>query len=217
MHFAIHLCAFESEPQLNIAAQRCVLKLARTYTKGKRATQEAETRQRIVEAALALHGEVGPTATTISMIAERAGVQRHTVYAHLPDDRAVFLACSGLFEERNPLPTPELWARIDGLEPRLHTALTALYAWFDRNEAIAAHVLRDAELNATLREVSDLRIGAPLGAIFASLATGLPEAQQAALAVGLSFYTWRTLVRQAGLPTAAAAALMVRTVLGASG
>lgn len=191
--------------------------MTRTYTKGRRAAQEAETRQRIVEAALALHGEVGPTGTTISMIAERAGVQRHTVYAHLPDDRAVFLACSGLFEERQPLPAPELWADIDGLEARLHAAFAALYAWFDRNEAITAHVLRDAELNATLREVAEMRIGAPLGVILASLSGGLTEAHRAALALALSFYTWRTLVRQAGLPGAAAAALMVRTVLGASG
>ena len=62
--------------------------MKRSYTKGKRAEQEAKTRQRIVAAALALHGEVGPNATTVSMIADRAGVQRHTVYAHLPDERA---------------------------------------------------------------------------------------------------------------------------------
>ena len=189
--------------------------MTRNYTKGKRAEQEAETRQRIVEAALALHGEVGPTSTTISMIAERAGVQRHTVYAHLPNDRAVFMACSGLFDERQPLPSPELWASINDQETRLRAALSALYSWFDRNEAVTGHVLRDAEQNQTLREVSDLRFGVPFGMIFASLADGLSEMQRAALAVGISFYTWRTLMRQAELQLEAAVELMVGSVMGA--
>ena len=72
----------------------------------RRAEQQAETRQRIVEAAVDLHGSVGPALTTISMVAERAGVQRHTFYAHFPDERSLFLACSGLAMERDPLPEP---------------------------------------------------------------------------------------------------------------
>ena len=70
--------------------------MARTYTLKKRAEQQAETRQRIVEAAVELHGSVGPAATTISMVADRAGVQRHTLYAHFPDERSLAMACSGL-------------------------------------------------------------------------------------------------------------------------
>lgn len=186
--------------------------MSRSYTKGKRAVQEAETRQRIVEAALALHGEIGPSATTISMIAERAGVQRHTVYAHLPDDRAIFLACSSLHAERDALPSPDQWAATNDPETRLRQALAALYGWFARNEQLVAAVLRDAEDNATLREISDLRFGQPLGAIFASLSDGLSHTQQAALGLALSFHTWRTLVRSAGLATTAAVDLMVRTV-----
>lgn len=190
--------------------------MPRTYTKGRRAEKEAETRQRIVEAALALHGEVGPTNTTISMIAERSGVQRHTVYAHLPDDRAVFMACSGLFDERAPLPSPALWADANDPQTRLRTALTALYAWFARNETVAGNVLRDSEQNQTLREVSDLRFGVPFGTIFASLADGLTEKQKAALAVAMSFYTWRTLAQQAGLQPGAAVELMAAAVLGSA-
>ncbi len=190
--------------------------MARTYTKGKRAELEAETRQRIVEAALALHGEVGPNATTISMIAERAVVQRHTVYAHFADDRAMFMACSGLHAETNPLPAPETWASLNDPEARLQAALTALYAWFARNEAVVAAVLRDAESNTTLREVSHLRFGQPFGEIHASLAAALTDRQQAALALAISFHTWRTLVREAGLTPDAAVELMVRAVLAAA-
>jgi AcrR family transcriptional regulator len=186
--------------------------MARTYTKGKRAEQEAETRLRIIEAALDLHAEVGPAATTISMIAERAGVQRHTVYAHLPDERSIFMACSGLHIERDPPPDPAQWAATNDPELRLRQALTALYAWFAHNEQLLAHVFADAERSALMREISALRFAGPIAAIHASLAAGLDDGQQAALAVAMSFYTWRTLSRDLGLPPASAVAVMVRSV-----
>ena len=87
--------------------------MTRTYTLKKRAEQQAETRQRIVESAVDLHGSVGPALTSLSMIAERAGVQRHTLYAHFPDERSLFLACSGLTLERDPLPDAAAWRTIE--------------------------------------------------------------------------------------------------------
>lgn len=191
--------------------------MARTYTKQKRAEKEAETRQQIIEATLDLHGEVGPAQTTISMIAERAGVQRHTVYAHFPDERALLMACSGLHLEREPLPAPSAWEAINDPERRLKKALAALYAWFVRNEPVTAAVLRDSEHHALLREVSALRFGAGFGAIAASLSAGLGAKGKAALALALSFHTWRTLTRDAGLKPAAAVELMAQTVLAADG
>ena len=53
--------------------------MARTYTLKRRAEQQADTRRRIVDAAVELHTRVGPAATTFSMVAETAGVQRHTL------------------------------------------------------------------------------------------------------------------------------------------
>ena len=70
--------------------------MTRRYTLKRRAAQQAQTRQRIAEAAIDLHSSVGPALTTISMVAERADVQRHTLYAHFPDERSLFRACSGL-------------------------------------------------------------------------------------------------------------------------
>src|SRR4051812_26060245 len=78
----------------------------RRYEKRARAAAEEATRQRIIEAAIGLHGTIGPARTTISGIAERAGVRRATVYRHFPDERALFLSCSGTFGERNPPPDP---------------------------------------------------------------------------------------------------------------
>ena len=83
--------------------------MTRSYTLKRRAEQQADTRRRIVEAAVGLHGTIGPAQTSLSMIAERAGVQRHTLYAHFPDERSLFVACSGLVEERDPLPQAAPW------------------------------------------------------------------------------------------------------------
>lgn len=187
-------------------------KTPRTYVKSRRAEQEAETRQRIVEAAVGLHGTVGPAQTTISMIAERAGVQRHTVYAHFPDERSLLMACSGLHLEREPLPLPGSWADLSGAEARLTAALTALYAWFARNEDMLAAVLRDAERHALLREISNMRFAVPLGGIAASVSQGLGARGRATLTLALDFHTWRTLTRRASLKPAEAVDLMVRAV-----
>ena len=81
----------------------------RAYRKVKRAADEQRTRARIVDAAEALHGEVGPARTTIVAVAERAKVTRATVYRHFPDDESLFLACSGQWLSRQTLPNPEAW------------------------------------------------------------------------------------------------------------
>jgi AcrR family transcriptional regulator len=59
----------------------------RPYRKRLRAEQEEETRERITKAAVKLHGTIGPARTTISGVAEEAGVQRATVYRHFPTSR----------------------------------------------------------------------------------------------------------------------------------
>ena len=101
----------------------------RRYEKRARAAQEQETRQRIIEAAIGLHGTVGPARTTISAIAEGAGVRRATVYRHFPDERALFMGCSGTWAERNPLPDPAGWSGIPDPADRLEAALDAIYGW----------------------------------------------------------------------------------------
>src|SRR5215831_15958184 len=104
---------------VNLSTHGRAVKKRRTYTLRRRAEQQVETRQRIVEAAVDLHTRVGPARTTISMIAEQAGVQRHTLYAHFPDERSLSLACSGLVAERDPLPDPEVWRAITDPHERL--------------------------------------------------------------------------------------------------
>ncbi len=189
------------------------ISMARPYTLKRRGEQQAETRTRIVEAAIELHTEVGPARTSISMIAERAGVQRHTVYAHFADELSLLMACSGRFEERDPLPDAAAFAPIDDHATRLRDGLTALYTWFERNQRLMANVTRDAEYNAVVREVSDRRFGPRLAALNDVLGSGLNTHQRTLLRVALSFFTWRTLVAEVGLGRKPAVNAMVQSIV----
>jgi AcrR family transcriptional regulator len=186
--------------------------MTRKYTLKRRAEQKAETRRRIVEAAVDLHCSVGPALTTFSMVAERAGVQRHTLYAHFPDERSLFLACSGLAMERDPPPEAEPWRAINDQRDRLRAGLQAIYGWYERNTGQAACVLRDAEHHALTREITEMRLGPYFDAYRKVLGEGLSARQRPTLLLALSFYTWRTLVHDGELETGDAAEAMVRAV-----
>jgi AcrR family transcriptional regulator len=191
--------------------------MSRTYTLKRRAEQQAETRLRIVEAAVDLHGQFGPALTTLSMVAERAGVQRHTLYAHFPDERSLFMACSGLAMERDPLPDASAWRGVADRSERLRIGLSALYAWYERNANLVGCVLRDGEFHPLTREVSDLRFGPYMTAYEDVLGAKLNTRQRAMLQLALSFFSWRTLARDSGLKSGAAAKAMAHAVEGASG
>jgi len=186
--------------------------MTRTYTLKKRAEQQAETRQRIVEAAVELHGSIGPALTSLSMVAERAGVQRHTLYAHFPDELSLYLACSGLTLERDPLPDAAAWQGIEDGGERLRVGLLAIYRWYERNEDLAACVLRDAEYHSLTKEIVELRIGPSMAAYQDVLGTELSKTQHAMLRLALNFFTWRALVRESGLGQAAAVGAMIQAI-----
>ena len=106
----------------------------------RRAERVQETRRRIAEAAMELHRTVGPARTTVSAIAEKAGVQRHTYYAHFPELKDLYRACTARHMERDPLPDPSRWAEIPGPEERLRRALSEVYAYYGGNEALLAAI-----------------------------------------------------------------------------
>ncbi|EYD75866.1 Transcriptional regulator, TetR family [Rubellimicrobium mesophilum DSM 19309] len=187
--------------------------MTRTYTLKKRAEKQAETRQRIVEAAMELHSTVGPASTSMSQIAERAGVQRHTLYAHFPDERSMALACSGLFAERQPLPDPEPWTAIVDPRDRLRTGLRALYAWYERNAGLLGCVIRDAEHHALTREMAEMRFIPALVRIREVLGDGVSPDRSALLGLALDFHTWRRLSQAEGLGSDTAAEAMIKAIL----
>src|SRR4051812_26545070 len=116
----------------------------RKYTKKLRAEQESETRQRIIEAVYALHGEIGPARTTIKAIAERAGVERLTVYRHFAGEGEIFAACGAHFQARTRPPDPAAWADVAEPAARLRAVLLAFYGYYRRAEPNLAKAQRDA-------------------------------------------------------------------------
>ena len=177
----------------------------RTYTKVLRAAAEEETRRRIVEALIELHEEVGPARTTVSAVAERAGVERLTVYRHFPDEPSMFRACSSLHMERNPPPQP---GPFDGLEPlsAVRKTVAAVYAWYRNNAAMFANVLADAERMPSLRESTD-GIRAYVDAVASELDRLFPRRsahRRATLHHALEFSTWQSLSRLTSSDRAAA-------------
>jgi AcrR family transcriptional regulator len=191
------------------------MKMKRAYTLKKRAESQAETKQRIVEAAVDLHTEIGPARTTFSMVAERAGVQRHTLYAHFPDERALLMACSGYDLERHPLPDAGPWKKIEDRDERLLTALTEIYESNARNEQLIASVLRDAEVTPLVQDIVKIRWAPHFKTYHDVLDEKRTQKQRAMIALALSFYTWRTLVRDGKLSTRAAAQTMTQAIIDA--
>jgi AcrR family transcriptional regulator len=118
----------------------------RKYELRQRAEEMARTRLRITEAAVYLHGTVGPARTTVSAIAEEAGVQRHTVYRHFPTDADLYGACSAHYFEGHPLPEIDPWRAIDDPGQRLTVALDELYAYYELTEAMFRNVFRDLDV-----------------------------------------------------------------------
>jgi AcrR family transcriptional regulator len=187
----------------------------RRYEKRRRAEQEEATRRRITEAAVTLHGTVGPARTTISALAREAGVQRATVYRHFPDDASLLAACSAHWATQHPAPDPQPWLAVEDPEERVRTALAAVYARYRGAEPMLTNVLRDAGAMPALREA-----GAPWRAYLATvedlLAGGFPGGDQrtlrAAIALSLDFRAWQVLARERDLDDADAAQLMSRAV-----
>jgi AcrR family transcriptional regulator len=192
----------------------------RRYEKRARAAHEQATRMRIIDAAIDLHGSIGPARTSISAIADRAGVRRATVYRHFPDERALFLGCSGTFEERNPAPDPATWASIPDPAARLDSALDAIYAWYERVEPMLSAVIRDIEAVPTVKELQAGRL-AYLAGIEDGLAAGwgvrgnAAKRLRATIGLALDFLAWRTL-HERGLTRADAIDVMSAAVRSVS-
>ncbi len=185
----------------------------RKYELKKRADAMGETRRRITEAAVELHTSIGPARTTVSAVAERAGVQRHTVYRHFPTDDELFSACSSHYAELHPLPDGEAWAAEADPAARLELALEQLYDHYAETAGMYANVLRDAELVEAIPRVLapfERRVDEMAGALASGWgARGARRAVlDAAIRHALGFRTWQSLVQQGGLSAAQGARLM---------
>jgi AcrR family transcriptional regulator len=191
--------------------------MARPYRQSKRAATTAGTKQRIVDAAIELHTTIGPARTTISAIAERAGVERLTVYRHFPQQGDLLRECVSHGWDRFPPPDPGTWAEDSDPEQRLKTALTELYAYYDGVGDALGLIVRD------LPQVPEMAVlNAPYLGTWERMLEVLERgwnrrgrrrrAVRAALALSLDLTTWESLVRRQGLAREEAVELLVRMV-----
>ena len=189
----------------------------RPYRMKRRAELEEQTRRRITESAVALHEERGPAQTSISAIAERAGVRRSTVYRHFPDEDALFAACSSHWRAANPPPDPRSWSSIADVAARTRTALREMYAFYGSTEAMYVSLLRDEPLvPAVERRLRDFHgyvrsIRDDLAAV-RGLRGRRAQYVRAAIGHALAFPTWRSLTQEQGLGNDDAVELMCRLV-----
>ncbi|HEX7246257.1 MAG TPA: helix-turn-helix domain-containing protein [Solirubrobacterales bacterium] len=192
----------------------------RKYEKRARAEAEAQTRQRITESAVELHGTLGPARTTMSAVAEHAGVRRSTLYRHFPDERALFGACSAHWATENPPPELEAWSVVEDPDERLGLALEELYAYYGRTEEMMDKLLRDAP---TVPIVGELMGGyreflavAGEALMRGRKARGAARARlRAAIGHAVAFRTWQDLSRVQGLDDRRSVELMSRLVSAA--
>jgi AcrR family transcriptional regulator len=182
-------------------------KPTRRYQLRKRADAMKATRRRITEAAVELHGTLGPARTTMTAVAERAGVQRQTVYRHFANEEELLAACSGHFAARHPEPDVSRWRAIADPAERLRVGLGELYAWYETTGAMWTNVLRDETLVASLGPALEpfraflddaaRALAADWGARGGRGAMLLAAARHA-----VDFQTWRSLARDGGVSRA---------------
>jgi AcrR family transcriptional regulator len=193
----------------------------RTYRMTRRAELEAETRRRITESAVALHQAIGPAQTSITAIAERAGVRRSTVYRHFADEAALFDACSAHFRALHPPPALDDWSAVANPDDRTETALEELYTFYGRTHEMYESLFRDETLVPSVgRRLRDfhgyLRAGQDVLMSGRGLRGGAARRTRAAIGHALAFPTWRSLIREQGLDQDEAVALLSRLVRDAS-
>jgi AcrR family transcriptional regulator len=191
----------------------------RPYRMKARAQAQERTRRRIAESAVMLHATLGPSRTSMSAVAERAGVRRSTLYRHFPDEAALFGACSALWASQNPLPNLEAWAAIGDPDVRLRHGLAEIYTYYAGAEQMLSNLIRDADMVPAMQEEFgrfQLYFTAALDALVAGrrLRGRSGSRIKAGLGHALAFSTWRSLVREQGLDEAEAIDFICGAITG---
>jgi AcrR family transcriptional regulator len=195
--------------------------MSRKYEQKERATSMGRTRDRIIEATLALHSSVGPGRTSIAQIAERAGVQRHTVYRHFPSQQELLEACSQHYWTTHQWRPVECWSDVRDAAS-LQRELTALYGFYEQNQDVIFRTLHDAAedpgIEVSLRAYREYvaAVRASLVGSLASSSAGSPDLE-VMIEHALAFETWYQLCHGAGATSEQAARLMSKAVTGARG
>jgi AcrR family transcriptional regulator len=192
---------------------------SRTYRLNKRAERINDTRTRIVEATVVMHGTVGPARTTIVGIAQRAGVTRATVYRHFPDEAALFEACSTHWLAQQVLPDPSSWSHVSDPLERMRFGLADLYRFYRTGEPMLARIYRDkSSLPIEHRHRLDLRDVQFVDVLFDAFGMRSENRRlRAILGHAIAFWTWRSLCIEHGLEDHEGVGLMVGLATATAG
>ncbi len=190
----------------------------RRYEQKERARRQAQTRWRIVDAAVSVHEEVGPVRATVAEIARRAGVQRLTVYNHFPEDADLVAATLARVLANHPPPDPLPW--VEEVDParRTRRAIREVHAWYLVGERALTHFERDAAGDTAMRAAIEAARRPWEQAARAVLSAGLPASARVRAAIGLalSFAAWQRLVRFEGLAADEAVEVLAGAVAAAA-
>jgi AcrR family transcriptional regulator len=185
------------------------------YSSSLRDEQAAETRQRILDAAIVQIADETAAGLTIPTVAHRAGVAVRTVYRYFPTKEDLLQAVGAEFDDR--VGFREFVDEIGGLEPQLRD----LYARFSRNEAIVRAALDTRPGRELRNRIRRSRVRG-LKRTLAPLLEGLePEERKQSVALVYLFFsaqTWRLLVDYSDMTSdeaAATAGTGLTTVLAA--
>jgi AcrR family transcriptional regulator len=176
----------------------------RTYRMSKRAESLDATRERIVAAAMALHGEQGVVTTTHTEIAARAGVGPATVYRHFPTLGSLVVACGAQVQDAIRPPAaedaPRLFAGFVTRRERLERLVAELDGFYERGARFIAAADRDRdrvpELDVFARQ-RDADIEALVGE---AVGPDAPESTTRLVVALTAFPVWTSLKRLGAPP-----------------
>lgn len=175
----------------------------RRYSRRRRDDAMAQTRERILEAILALHAERGSIKTSYAAIAERADVAVPTVYKHFPNLTEMFSACVGHAVGQAPPLGPDLFdahpdtpARLDALVRAAFAQYRFLARWLHWSQHEASLVPELAPFQGKLDDLHRQLIAAALAP---RCGANPPEALAGLIEVLTRFASWETLTQARGL------------------
>lgn len=188
----------------------------RSYRLGRRGEAAKETRQRIVKATFALHGEQGVIATSMKQIAERAGVSVGTVYHHFPSYQDAIQACGEYAFALAPPPDPAMMAGVETLPERIERLTAEVFGYYGRMPALA-RVRCDQDREPLIKGFVRMEEENRGSLVRAALGTpAVAEHRVQAIAAILDIAVYQAMTR-AGFTAAKAAAEIARIVLASLG
>jgi len=182
----------------------------RTYRMTRRAAASAETRRRIVDAAIALHAEKGILGTTWPDIAKRADVALGTVYRHFPGLDQLVPACTSENAVRMRPPGASVLVGVTRPEERIGRFVEELFAFYGRSAPWTPRASIDRPVLDTILSRREAGLKVLVEETLGPLRRRR-HALDAALAL-TDFGVWRSLTRSR-LSTEAAAQLITEVLV----